>query len=79
MSLVVPGPDEVREVMKRFWSRYFYRDCEGVDAFLQEWGGGRDGTRDFMDVSPNSSDTTGNREVEKRGRDRVSSSTDMEE
>ena len=31
--------DEVRGVMKRFWSRYFYRDCEGVDAFLQEWGG----------------------------------------
>ena len=31
--------DEVREVMKRFWARYFYRDCEGVDAFLQDWGG----------------------------------------
>ena len=34
------GPwDEIRAVMRRYWSRYFYKDCEGVNAFLQEWGG----------------------------------------
>ena len=34
--------DEVREVMKRFWSRYFYRDCEGVSGCIFTGVGGED-------------------------------------
>ena len=66
--------------MKRFWARYFYKDCEGVDAFSQDWGGDERERRILWMFPPIPLIPQVIEKLRREpGRDRISSSTDMEE